>query len=423
MLQNNTLSQHLPTSTQNKHSRAGQIFDTPHGTKVISKTNSSCTISRKTKILPTKLGKNHERPKNIKRNKRLENPSNFLSTTKKGTQTSTLVRPRKTNSGPGSKRDAGKRSNYSLLSYKSSISFKHFLHSKKGRRSPSCCEFKKSKCSHTLHPIQDGGNKKCKGAVAKERFHGETRFERRVFQCPTSSGLSTPRTFSMERNSLSVPLSMFRDFSRTKNIFQDNEGTNVCPKTTSNPNRSLSRRYAPNGSNHGADTNSKGNLDLSSATARVHNQCKKVGFDTIQSDGISRSHCQLQNDDNAITTEKSDQNHLKMCTDENKQIRNIETNVLSNRDVKLYSTGNTASSFTVSLPPTTTNNGSEGEPRLRLNSNSEPKKHFRVRLVDKQPINLQRQTYLNTPTRSDHNIRCSNLGGLGATCQGQYTDG
>ena len=125
----------------------------------------------------------------------------------------------------------------------------------------------------------------------------------------------------MERNSLSVPLSLFRDFSRTKNILQDNEGTNVCPKTTSNPNRSLSRRYAPNGSNHGADTNSKGNLNLSSATARVHNQCKKVRFDTIQSDGISWSHCQLQNDDNAITTEKSDQNHLKMCSELNRQAR------------------------------------------------------------------------------------------------------
>ena len=112
------------------------------------------------------------------------------------------------------------------------------------RRVPEACnQLKTVEFSCSVRTFQDGGAPSVERSCSTQRFHGESRSQGRLFQCPSEGGpLSLPE-ISLGKETLPVYMHAFRSRSSTEDFHENHETDCSFPKTSWSPDNNLSGRH------------------------------------------------------------------------------------------------------------------------------------------------------------------------------------
>ena len=250
--------------------------------------NTSGPSSRKTKILSKVLGKNNQRPKHIGHYTRVSD------TLQKKTLPKILREIRHVqgseNSGkPGDFRYVEKKAIRECQPHPNQFVSTLFLVSQEGWGQSSCDKLKKIEQVDPLSTLQDGSFALCEVHVATRRLHVQIRHEGCLIFGSLNQKLQGQCSFSMVREALQIPLSVFWLRTRAKNFYQNIKSANIPNEEIEYQNSYLSRRYVVAGKVNQGGSDSNRYNDFLVATSRICNQPQKFHSDSPTKNRTFRS--------------------------------------------------------------------------------------------------------------------------------------
>ena len=409
-----SLSQHRKTSySPLSHKRKRKLSPSTHPTPLSGK-NCPSTSGRKNKILPPKLATSNERSKNPRHCERMEDTSTHKAKTKETSKTLPLISSGKIDNRPRGSSDAEKRSNLPRPSYQGRIFKQYLCHPKKGQPISSRYKFKKFKPNDSISKVQNGRPQKCEGDAAEERLHGQNRPQRRLLQCCTQQTVATPSKVSVERESLPVPLTLFRHLPSTTDFHQNYENPDFYPEASKHQGSNIFGRHNTAGENSKRDKNSKGDHNLSSAASGICHKSQKILPRPLKGNGILGCSDKFSSNDTISPRNQGDQNNKNVPKIDQSTSSDSSRVVKPDRYPSINSPSNSSSSSAIQIPTTPSESFVSKMSRLRQTNLSKPPKQNRTAVVDSQPPGPQRQSHSDPSPTPNSDLRCGQKRGLGS---------
>ena len=183
--------------------------------------NTSDSSSRKTKILSKVLGKINQRPKDIGQYTRVSDTLQKKTLPKiKNSEGDRHVQGSEDYGKPGDFRYIEKKAIRECQPHPNQFVSTLFLVSQEGWGQSSCDKLKKIEQVDPLSTLQDGSFALCEVHVAARRLHVQIRHEGCLLFVSLTQKLQGQSSFSMVREALRIPLSVFWLRTSPKNFYQ-----------------------------------------------------------------------------------------------------------------------------------------------------------------------------------------------------------
>jgi len=210
--------------------------------------NPGQVVGRKVRVFSGKLGTAYKRPLHFKSSSGLSD-SLYSQTGSMARGTSKRVKDEQ-GRGPDCYRrgrefvkERGNRVDLTL----SRPGYKHIIHSKeKGQRLQASHQSKICKFTYPLSTLQDGGFASNKRSLKQGRSNDKTRLKRCLFQCTIGSRVQKICQVRMERQTLPIPVYVFRSWSSSKAFYKINESSCDYFEEAEYQTDCLPRRYSSN---------------------------------------------------------------------------------------------------------------------------------------------------------------------------------
>ena len=182
----------------------------------------------------------------------------------------------------------------------------------------------------------------------------QIRPKRRLLLCATKKGKQEICAFPVGRDTLRVPVSLFRARSSTTDIYKNSKNTHFITKKATDQGNNLFRRHAIDVTNKRGVVNQQGHCDISADTSRFCNQPEKINAESSTKNRISGPGNRLSCNEIITTSEEGGGNRsdVSKCI---KQQDNFEGIDPVDWEVDFNNTGNLASQTPDSIFATDTN--------------------------------------------------------------------
>ena len=232
---------------------------------IFSSSGSTC---RKAKSILFKLEKTNTRSKYFKHNTGLRDTfSRKTLPNKIAKPSSPEPRTVKTCQG-GSQGNVVKRGNTESNTVQKSAHKQSLSDIKKGWGESHSNKFETSGQFHPLPTFQNGGTQFASKHATGKGFHVQIRPKRRLLLCATKKGKQEICAFPVGRDTLRVPVSLFRARSSTTDIYKNSKNTHFITKKATDQRNNLFRRHAIDVTNNRGVVNQQGHCDISADTSR-----------------------------------------------------------------------------------------------------------------------------------------------------------
>ena len=176
--------------------------------------------------------------------------------------------------GGGSQGNVVKRGNTESNTVQKSVHKQSLSDIKKGWGKSHGNKFETSEQFHPLPTFQNGGAQFASKHATGKGFHVQIRPKRRLLLCATKKGKQEICAFPVGRDTLRVPVSLFRARSSTTDIYKNSKNTHFITKKATDQGNNLFRRHAIDVTNKRGVVNQQGHCDISADTSRF---CKPQG--------------------------------------------------------------------------------------------------------------------------------------------------
>ena len=252
--------------------------------------NTSGPSSRKTKIVSKVLGKINQRPKDIGHYTRVSDTLQKKTLPKiKNSEGDRHVQGSEDSGKPGDFRYIEKKAIRECQPHPNQFVSTLFLVSQEGWGQSSCDKPKKIEQVNPLSTLQDGSFALCEVHVATRRLHVQIRHEGCLLFGSLTQKLQGQSSFSMVREALRIPLSVFWLRTSSKNFYQNFKSASIPNKEIEYQNSYLSRRYVVAGKVNQGGSDSNRYSDFLVATSKICSQPQKFHSDSPTKSIVFRS--------------------------------------------------------------------------------------------------------------------------------------
>ena len=306
----------------------------------------------------------------------------------------------------GNLRNVEEGSNKHLSSFANSVSKPSLLGSQEGRGSPSSHKFERIKQKHTLPALQNGGLALSKVHIATGRLHVQARHEGRLFLSPPKQKLKGKSSFSVVRETIRVPLPLFRPGSCTKDLYKNLKSSHVAFKAIEHSNNHISGRHVITGENNGGDLSSQRHTNLSVATSGVCNKSKEISTRTTTKNGISGLNNRFSEPLIVTNRTKTAESKKLLCGDAQGDQSFLFRVDKTSRAAVFNCSSSTTSTTTTSVFATTSDSHTATRTLLLPTNHSESKIQTRINMVDSKFKPLQWKVPCTTSNTDDNSNGC-----------------
>ncbi len=383
--------------------------------KSVSRETTTGPSGRPTKVLPSKLGKDHKRSEHTKYCPRtgIRIPSKALA--KERTATNKYVKTRKITNGSRNKIHAKKGSNHSGQPSERTIRKLGISEREKRWRSKTHHKSKKSKQDHSIHPFQNGIDVPLERSARSKRLHGESRSKRCVFLGASPQKHEKVHAIQMGGDPVRVHLPLLRPRTGTKSIHQTHESPNYIPSQTKYSSDNLLRRYTHSREDNRRSDRKSTHSRISSSELGFRNKSKEVGRRPDNGNRIPRFSDKFKNHDDCSPREKSEK-YPKSVQKSDKKAKNYPKEfVKTDREIDFNITGNSTSPNKIQKPPTMPNQSNKTKTEHGSHDPAGEIGKGGTKMVDAKYETTEWQTHKNRTSRPDNISGCCLNRGLGCS--------
>ena len=205
------------------------------------------------------------------------------------------------------------------------------------------------KLVHSLPTFQNGGPSFTKGTAAEQRLSMQTRSKRCLLLYTNESKVEEVPPFSVGRESVRVPLYVFRTRSGPSHFHKTDENTNIIAQEDKHQSNSVLGRHVADVSNHRINRDGPGHDYISITKSGVCSKSEKVSNDSSETNIIFRDNSRLRNNDFSTSTGKSrpDCRSVRRISETSRD-NNFGPNKV-NREAVICSSGSSASQVTTQV--------------------------------------------------------------------------
>lgn len=240
--------------------------------------------------------------------------------------------------------------------------------------------------------------------------------------CSFAQGISEVHSFPVGGQLIRIPVSVFWLRPSTKDIYKTVENSYSNSTSHKYSGHNLSGRHASYESNSRKLENGTRHVDLSAATAGVHNKYKEICSAPLPENRVSRTRNRLCEHDTEITSGKGDSISTTMSGGTRETTNDIvEINQLS-RESRFNSTSSATSISSGTVSSATTDRGYEEGMLLPRSCETQPELSWGGEMVDKQPAAFQWEVIVNSKITSPNSNRCITKR-VGSILSGDFSTG
>ena len=247
---------------------------------------SSGSTSRKTKSILFKLEKTNTRSKYFKHNTGLRGTFSRETLPKKIAKPSS-PEPRTVKPCQGSQGNVVKRGNTESNTVQKSVRKQSLSDIKKGWGESPGDKLETSEQFHPLPIFQNRGAQFASKHATGKGFHMQIRPKRRLLLCATKKGKQEICAFPVGRDTVRVPVSLFRARSSTTDIYKNSRNIHFITKKATDQGNNLFRRLAIDVTSNRGVVNQQAHCDISADTSRYCNQPEKINAESSTKNRIS----------------------------------------------------------------------------------------------------------------------------------------
>lgn len=371
---------------------------------------------RKNKRVFQNMESAHQRPRDSLHSLGVANSMGERPSEGKGSTADSIFQSRERGDQLGNRKNAQEKSNISSSTSRGSGPVKCVHKTEIRFRVQNHIESEKAQSIDPLPTFQNGGDQRFEKSLEEGRLHGKIGSPGRVLECSNTPGVKEIPEIPLGGNSVRICGPGLRAGTRTQNLYEADEGSDVDFERVEHPDNNLHRRYADHGLLPRGYFDGKRYYYRPFESPRFHDKPCQILFDSIAMLRVSWDANQQHLYDNFSPREQNREADFPMQGNNGGESNLTPTASQSDRKASGDSPSYPRSNSPNQRPSTEPYQSSEVLPELRVSHDFIERGVGRVELVDSKPDRCQRGQHSDRASTNGDIHRCLEEG-MGSSCE------